>query len=256
MHMKLLLRFSDSVDGLVEWIGSLTRFIVILTILVGFVNVVLRYLGRFAGQRLTSNAFIETQWYLFSLTFFLGFAYILKHNLNVRVDFLYTNWDEKRRAWVNLLGTLLLLIPYCLIGVYATFDPVKFSWGWSPNKSLGDLSYMWLFFGGIVVMALYAAVVRQFLQKSRWLNILDALVILTFIVMFMLYSFPSNVLRQAAIEVSPDPDGLLRAPIKGMIIVAWALMLLQSLSQIIKYIDIIIGHTAYRSVLVDETTVT
>jgi TRAP-type mannitol/chloroaromatic compound transport system permease small subunit len=252
--MKLLLRFSDSVDELVEWIGSLTRFIVILTILVGFVNVVLRYVGRFVGQRLTSNVFIEMQWYMFSLTFFLGFAYILKHNLNVRVDFLYTNWDDKRRAWVNLLGTLIFLIPYCLIGIYATFDPVKFSWGWAPNKSLGDLSYMWLFFGCFVLMALYAGVIRIALQNNRWLRTIDGLVIVAFVGMFMLYSYPSDLLRQVAVETSPDPGGLLRAPIKGMIIVAWLLMLLQSLAQVIKYIDIISGHTAYHSVLIDETT--
>jgi TRAP-type mannitol/chloroaromatic compound transport system permease small subunit len=169
--MQVLLRISTGIDAAIELIGKLINWIVTIMILIGFFNVVLRYLGRFAGRRLTSNGLIESQWYLFSILFFLGFAYILKHNLNVRVDILYTNWSPRRRALVDLVGTLLFLIPFCLLGIYVTINPVLFSWQ----------------------------------------------------------------LR----ETSPDPDGLPRYPIKAMIIVAFALLLLQSISQAIKYAAIL-----------------
>ena len=97
-------------------------------ILIGFLNVVLRYIGRYIGRQLTSNVFVETQWYLFSILFFLGFSYILKHNLNVRVDILYTKWSVRRRALVDLAGTLLFLIPFCILGIYVTINPVLLSW--------------------------------------------------------------------------------------------------------------------------------
>lgn len=177
--MQALLRFSDAIDALNEWIGSKTAYIVMAMIAIGFVNVVARYIGRFIGTRLTSNVIIELQWYLFSIMFFLGFAYILKHNLNVRVDFWYANWPARRRALIDLAGTLLFLIPFCILAVIVTFNPVMFSWGRLPNGNWGT-----------------------------W-------------------------------EVSPDPDGLPRAPIKSMIIVAFVLLLLQAISQAIKYLAIV-----------------
>src|SRR5262249_13176841 len=126
--MRTLLRLSRGIDAAIEWIGKLLNWLVTILIVIGFLNVVLRYVWRYARVALTSNAWIETQWYMFSVLFFLGFAYILKHNLNVRVDVLYTNWKPRRKALVDLLGTLLFLIPFCILGIYVTLNPVSLSW--------------------------------------------------------------------------------------------------------------------------------
>jgi TRAP-type mannitol/chloroaromatic compound transport system permease small subunit len=172
--MHVLLRLSTLIDAVIATIGRLLTWVVTLMILIGFTNVVLRYIGRYIGRQLTSNMLIETQWYMFSILFFLGFGYILQHNLNVRVDFLYTNWSPRRKALIDFWGTLLFLIPFCLLGIYVTLNPVLFSW------RLG--------------------------------------------------------------EGSPDPGGLPRYPIKAMIIVAFVLLLLQSISQAIKYAAILAGR--------------
>jgi TRAP-type mannitol/chloroaromatic compound transport system permease small subunit len=169
--MQGLLRLAAWIDAMTATIGRLLHWIVTIMILIGFLNVVLRYIGRYIGRQLTSNVFIETQWYLFSILFFLGFSYILKLNLNVRVDILYTKWGIRRRALIDLLGTLLFLIPFCILGVYVAIGPVLLSWG--------------------------------------------------------------------QLEVSPDPQGLPRYPIKAMIIVAFVLLLLQGISQAIKYAAIL-----------------
>lgn len=173
--MRALLRFSRAIDAVTERIGRLLPYLVLVMIGVGFYNVVARYLGRFLGMRLTNNSAIEIQWYMYSVLFFLGFAYILRHNLNVRVDFLYTTWSPLRRAWIDLIGTLLFVIPFCILGIYVTINPVLASWGRLPSGAWG-----------------------------AW-------------------------------EVSSDPSGLPRAPIKSMIIVAFTLLLIQALSQVIKY---------------------
>lgn len=173
--MPTLLKVAHSIDRLTEQIGRWLYWIVVFTVGIGFYNVMARYVGRFLGLKLSSNALIELQWYLFSLMFFLGFPYILKQGANVRVDFLYANWSPKRQALVDFLGTVLFLIPFCLIGLYVTFNPVLQSWGQLPDGSWGD-----------------------------W-------------------------------EVSSDADGLPRAPIKSMILVCFALLLLQAISQAIKY---------------------
>ncbi len=125
------------VDRLTDWVGKSLNVLVLLTIAVGFYNVAARYIGRFIGLQLASNVWLELQWYLFSMTFFLGFSYILKHNANVRVDFLYSNWRDRRKAWIDLLGTVFFLIPFCIMGLWVTLNPVLQSWGLQPDGSWG-----------------------------------------------------------------------------------------------------------------------
>ncbi|MGL5196937.1 MAG: TRAP transporter small permease subunit, partial [Chroococcales cyanobacterium] len=84
--MDKLLRLSTLIDRLNEYIGRFMSWLVLLMVLVGVWNVIGRYLGRAVGQNLTSNALIETQWYIFDLIFLLGAAYALKHDEHVRVD--------------------------------------------------------------------------------------------------------------------------------------------------------------------------
>lgn len=191
--MQTLLKFSKAVDYLTERMGDIANWVVLITVVIGFYNVFVRYIGRFIGLNLSSNVYIELQWYLYSIIFFLGFGYILKHGINVRVDILYAQWSEKTQAMIDFWATLLLLVPFCIIGLYVTYAPVLTSWGLRPNGTWGT-----------------------------W-------------------------------EVSPDPSGLPRAPIKTMIIVAFVLMLLQAISQLIKYWAVIIGHHEVREILEAET---
>ncbi|MCB0109964.1 MAG: TRAP transporter small permease subunit [Caldilineaceae bacterium] len=135
--MKALLKFAHFIDGISERLGGISTILVVITVTIGFYNVVARYVGRYVGVNLSSNMWIETQWYLYSLIFFLAFPYILKHGDNVRVDFWYVNWPAKGRALVDFLGTLLFLVPFCILGIYVTITPVLFSWGRLPNGSWG-----------------------------------------------------------------------------------------------------------------------
>jgi TRAP-type mannitol/chloroaromatic compound transport system permease small subunit len=70
--MLALLNFSRTIDKITEFVGSWTAGIVILTISVGFYNVIARYVGRLIGIQLSSNALIELQWYLFSIRMLRG----------------------------------------------------------------------------------------------------------------------------------------------------------------------------------------
>jgi TRAP-type mannitol/chloroaromatic compound transport system permease small subunit len=177
--MRPLIAIAAGIDRLTEWCAKLNILIVTALIAIGFLNVVGRFSGRFVGMRLTSNAIIELQWYMFSILFFLSFSYVLKHNLNVRVDFLYAKWTPKRKALVDIIGHLLFFIPFCIIGIYVSYGPVMRSWGLLPDGTFG-----------------------------QW-------------------------------ELSPDPDGLPRAPIKTMIIVSFVLLLLQLFAEIIKKIGVL-----------------
>ncbi len=118
-----MLAVSRGIDFFTEILGNIALWIVTATVLVGAWNTFGRFFGRFIGTNLTSNLFIELQWYLFSLTYFLAAGYVLKHNGHVRVDVLYDGFSPKRKAWINLLGTTFLLFPFCAL---ITF----FAWGW------------------------------------------------------------------------------------------------------------------------------
>ncbi len=180
--MRVLLKFSQIVGDVSQRLGTVSMYLVIVTFVVGFLNVVLRYVGRFIGIRLTSNLFIELQWYLYSLIFFFGFAYILKNNLNVRVDFWYAKQSRKRQATIDFVGHLISLIPFCIMGIIVTVNPVLRSWGLLPDGTWGT-----------------------------W-------------------------------ELSPDPSGLPRAPIKTMIILAFVTLLIQGIAELIKLIAILRGQ--------------
>jgi TRAP-type mannitol/chloroaromatic compound transport system permease small subunit len=126
--LRVLLSIAGIIDRLNQLIGRLLYGVVLLMVGVGVWNVVGRYLGRAVGQNLSSNALIETQWYLFDLVFLLGAAYTLQQNEHVRVDIFYSQWSPKRKAWVNLLGTLLFLLPFCVLVLYFSWDMVLASW--------------------------------------------------------------------------------------------------------------------------------
>ena len=192
--MRALLKIAHGIDAISEFLGKAATLLVLVVVAVGFYNVAARYLGRFIGRQLSSNVFIEIQWYIYSVIFFLSFPYILLHDVNVRVDFLYTKWSPQRRAWVDLIGTIIFIIPFCIMGMYVTVNPVLASWGKLPGGGWGT-----------------------------W-------------------------------EMSPDPGGLPRAPIKTLIIVAFAALLLQAIAQVIKYIAILTGHHEVEDELREEAT--
>ena len=121
-------RLVQGIERLSEAVGVLIRWLLLLMVLLGAFNAVARYLGRSIGVQLSSNAFIEAQWYLFSLVFLLGAGYTLKRHGHVRVDVVYAKLRHRTRAWLDLVGTLLLLLPFCVFGVLLSWPAVRNSW--------------------------------------------------------------------------------------------------------------------------------
>ena len=118
---RLLLAYQRWSDRLSELTGKIAAWIVIPTVIVGFINVLLRYTGQNIGRRLTSNAIIEAQLWLYAAIFLIGFGYVLKHQINVRVDFWYAHQPVSRKAWIDFVGNWIGLVPFCLIGIWVSF---------------------------------------------------------------------------------------------------------------------------------------
>jgi len=113
--MNFLQTLSNKIDNLNEAVGKGVAWLNTLLVLLICYDVIARYLFNS-----TFSAIIELEWHLFAFIFLVGAAYALKHDKHVRVDVFYANFTEKQQAWVNLLGTVFFLIPFCLIVIYTS----------------------------------------------------------------------------------------------------------------------------------------
>ena len=161
VEMNFLLKISKKIDHIQGGLGKFCAGLIFVMTILGALNAILRYVGKYIGMTLTSNALLEAQWYIFGATFLLAAPWTLLHNRHVRVDILYGQLKKRGQVWIDLIGTLIFLIPFCLYGIYASKDFVLTSWEigeWSsdagglpryPIKSLIPLGFLLLFLQGL-----------------------------------------------------------------------------------------------------------
>jgi len=166
--MKTLLALSRAIDALNESAGRLAWWLVLACIFISAGNAIARY-----GFSLSSNGFLEIQWYLYSVVFLGAAGYTLKHNAHVRIDLIAGRLTPRAQAWIDLFGHLFMLLPVCAIMLW---------FGW------------------------------QAFAESYRIN-----------------------------EISTDAGGLLRWPIKFVVPAAFALLILQGISETIKKIAFLRG---------------
>src|SRR5262245_31090724 len=108
--MAFLLSICAIIDKINEKIGALANWMVVLACVVSAGNAMVRY-----AYDTSSNAWLEIQWYMFACIVMLGASYTLKRNEHVRVDLLYMTLSYRGQLWVDILGTLIFLLPTCAI---------------------------------------------------------------------------------------------------------------------------------------------
>jgi TRAP-type mannitol/chloroaromatic compound transport system permease small subunit len=108
--MRVLLSFSNAVDKFNEKVGVFCNWLVLLSCLVSGGNAMVRY-----AYDTSSNAWLEIQWYMFAVIVMFGASYTLKRNEHVRVDLLYMVLGRRGQLWIDILGTLIFLLPTCAI---------------------------------------------------------------------------------------------------------------------------------------------
>jgi TRAP-type mannitol/chloroaromatic compound transport system permease small subunit len=104
--------FADTVN---EKVGFGVSWLTALLVLVVCYDVFTRYL-----LRNSIVAVQELEWHLFAVIFLVGAAYTLKHNRHVRVDVFYTRFSERTRAWIDFTGSLIFLIPLCILAIWTS----------------------------------------------------------------------------------------------------------------------------------------
>ena len=121
--MQALWRVAQGIDALNEWVGRSIKWLVLLATLISAGNALVRY-----GLGESSNAGLEIQWYLFGGLFLLGAGYTLKHNGHVRIDFIHGRLSPRAQAWLEILGTVLFLLPFALLIIWFSWPMFVSAW--------------------------------------------------------------------------------------------------------------------------------
>lgn len=121
--MQGLLRIAYAIDTLNEWVGRSVKWLVLLATLISAGNALVRY-----GLGESSNAGLEIQWYLFGALFLLGAGYTLKHNGHVRIDFIHGRLSPRTQAWLEIVGTVLFLLPFSLLIIWFGWPMFVSAW--------------------------------------------------------------------------------------------------------------------------------
>jgi TRAP-type mannitol/chloroaromatic compound transport system permease small subunit len=117
------LAFVAAVDTLNEKIGVVCNWLVLLACIVSGGNAMIRY-----AYDQSSNAWLEVQWYMFAAMVFFGAPYTLKLNEHVRVDVIYSALPERTQIWIDILGCIFFLLPFCAVLLYFTWPWFLDSW--------------------------------------------------------------------------------------------------------------------------------
>jgi TRAP-type mannitol/chloroaromatic compound transport system permease small subunit len=104
------LGFTLDIDIVNEKFGNICNWLVPLACVVSAANAMTRY-----AYDVSSNAWLEMQWYMWAIIVMFGAAYTLKRNEHVRVDLFYMTLSRRGQLWVDILGTLVFLLPTCAI---------------------------------------------------------------------------------------------------------------------------------------------
>ncbi|MFM2044772.1 MAG: hypothetical protein RLY86_3348 [Pseudomonadota bacterium] len=133
--MDVLRRFVAVVDGLNDWIGRVVAWLTLGTVLSCFTVVVLRY-GFNTGQVWMQDLYV----WLHAIVFMLGAGYTFLHGGHVRVDILYGKASARRRAWIDIFGTLVFLMPWLIVLAWTSQHFVLSSWSIrEPSAQSGGL---------------------------------------------------------------------------------------------------------------------
>lgn len=116
--MKALLALSRAIDAVNDHVGKTVYWLVLVAVVVSSLNAIVR-----KAFDMSSNAFLEVQWYLFSAIFLLCAGYTLLRNEHIRIDVVAGRFTRRTQTWIDVFGTVFFLMPMVALILYE-------SWPW------------------------------------------------------------------------------------------------------------------------------
>ena len=106
--MQTLLKISKAIDWLNSQIGKHVIWLILASTVISAVNAAVR-----KAFNVSSNAYLEVQWYLFAASFLLASAYTLLNGEHVKIDVIYGHWSKSTQIWIDVVGFTFFLLPFC-----------------------------------------------------------------------------------------------------------------------------------------------
>lgn len=163
--MRILLALETFFDRFAKTIGFVASILLLLMIANVFYDVIMRYMFNDV-----SIGMQEMEWHLFAAVFLIGISYTLNENAHVRVDIIYDRLSPGKKAFINISGTLVFLIPFSILIAWYGFFFAKEAW--LLNEMSGDpggLPHRWII-KSIISIAFILVIISSFGFMLRSLN--------------------------------------------------------------------------------------
>ncbi|MDW5313359.1 TRAP transporter small permease subunit [Rhizobium sp. PL01] len=165
--MTALLGISRLIDRITEIIGKSVSWLILVAVLVSAGNAIIRKIFN-----MSSNAWLEAQWYLFGAAFMLAAAYTLSQNEHIRIDVVYGKFSRRTQHWIDLFGHVFFLMPFVLLMTYYLVPYVLMSVRSQEGSSSAGGLIVWpakaILLFGFVLLALQG--VSEIIKKVAIMN--------------------------------------------------------------------------------------
>lgn len=164
--MRALLKFSHAVDWLNAQIGKYVIWLILASTVISGVNAVIR-----KAFNMSSNAYLEVQWYLFAAAFLLAAGYTLLHGEHVKIDVVSSKLSKRGQIWIDIVGFAIFLTPVCLVILY--YGIPFFLQGYRSGEMSGNA-------GGLIRWPVYAMIPLGFtlLMLQGWSELIKRIAFL------------------------------------------------------------------------------
>lgn len=164
--MRALLKFSNAVDWVNAQIGKYVIWLILASTVISAVNAVIRKVFN-----MSSNAYLEVQWYLFAAAFLLAAGYTLLHGEHVKIDVVSSKLSKRGQIWIDIIGFSVFLTPVCLTILY--YGIPFFLQGYRSGEVSGNA-------GGLIRWPVYAMIPLGFglLMLQGWSELIKRIAFL------------------------------------------------------------------------------
>jgi TRAP-type mannitol/chloroaromatic compound transport system permease small subunit len=118
----VFMSLSRAIDKLNERIAGAVSWALLIAVIICTGNALVRYMFK-----MSSNSWLEIQWYLFAAVFMLASAHTLKRDEHVRIDVITSHFSKRTQVWIDLVGYMLFLLPACLLIIYYGIPFARYS---------------------------------------------------------------------------------------------------------------------------------
>jgi TRAP-type mannitol/chloroaromatic compound transport system permease small subunit len=165
--MNFLLSLSKRIDAFSEWMGRWVAWLVLFAVLISAGNASVR-----KAFNMSSNAFLEIQWYLFAAAVMLGAGMVLRVNEHVRVDVIYGQLSTRAKVYIDLMGLVFFLLPVMVLMMYLSYPLFidKFYSGEVSSNAGGLIRWpVWLMLPLGYLMILLQGI-SEIIKRVGWLT--------------------------------------------------------------------------------------